>query len=446
MPERTGYGQTEEVVEYQDEQLRKRVRRRSPEDWLALIPDHHEGYLDWEEYEQNRKTISQNMTANFAHSPGAAKDGPALLVGLLRCRRCGRKLIVGYTGREANVTRYMCCRGNLDTGQPRCINFGGQPIDDYVSIQMLRVVEPACIEAAIVAAERGAQQCQEVVDALHRDLQAARYVANLAQRQYDAADPANRLVTSELERRWNQALHEVALLEDRIAKETAARSAVVPPTLEDLLGVAEDLHTVWDDSQTSQRLKKRILRTLIHEIVVDTADTSVELTIHWQGGVHTTESIPRRRRGQNRLHTSSDIVEAVQVLTKICPDQVIASILNRNGQRTGKGNRWTQQRVTSLRAKRKIPRYCPQRQASEGWLTLTQASQYLQISSSTLRQAAEQQVLPFEHPLPDGPWIFQQSDLDSEAARKLVDRTRQRTKKRGAARSPNQTNLQFSET
>ena len=369
-----------------------------------------------------------------------------MLAGLLRCRRCGRKLVVGYTGRESNVTRYLCCRGNLDTGEPRCINFGGQPVEDYVSSQMLRVVEPVSIEAAMGAAERAANQGHEVLAALHRDLEAARYAANLAQRQYDGVDPANRLVAGELERRWNQALREVTLLEDRIAAEAATRSAEAVPSFEDFLEAADNLRAVWHDAKTSRRLKKRILRTLIHEIVVDTHDGSVELTIHWQGGVHTTGSVKRRRHGQNSLHTSPDVVNAVRVLTQTCPDHVIAGILNRNGLRTGKSNRWTQERVTSLRAKRNIKRYCPDRQASEGWMTLTQASQHLQISPSTLRQAAEQQVLPAEHPLPDGPWIFRQCDLDSEPAKKLVHRTRQRTKNRGAARSPNQKNLQFPDT
>ena len=142
------YGQTEQVIEFQDNQPRKRTRRRKRDEWLALIPGHHKGYLDWDEYERNQVTISNNMTSVFPHSPSAPKDGPALLSGLLRCGRCGRKLMVGYTGRAANVTRYMCCRGNLDTGEPRCLSFGGQPVEDYVVRQALRVMEPAGIEAA----------------------------------------------------------------------------------------------------------------------------------------------------------------------------------------------------------------------------------------------------------------------------------------------------------
>ena len=146
------------------------------------------------------------------------------------------------------------------------------------------------------------------------------------------------------------------------------------------------------------------------------------------------------------MHTSSDVVDVVRILTKTCPDQLIASILNRGGLKTGKGNRWTQVRVTSLRSKRKMPGHSLEQQKANGWMTLTQASKYLKICPSTLRHAAEKEVIPVQHPLSNGPWIFSRSDLDSEEAKKLVDRTRQRTKKRGAARSAGQRDLGFPAT
>lgn len=356
--------------------------------------------------------------------------------------------MVGYTGRAANVTRYMCCRGNLDTGEPRCLSFGGQPVDDYVVRQALRVMEPAGIEAALLAAERTATQSNEVLAALNRDLEAARYAVDRARRQYDGVDPENRLVADELERRWNEALRQLKTLEERVRREESVQAGEPPPSREEFLSVANNLRVVWHDSQTSMRLKKRILRTLIHEIIVDTDSNGGEiaLTIHWQGGVHTSGTIKRRRRGQNSLHTSSDVVDAVRILSKTCPDHVIASILNRNQLQTGKGNRWTQERVTSLRSKRKMPKHSPDRQQAEGWMTLTQASKYLKISPSTLRHAAEKGIIPVLHPLPDGPWIFCRSNLEGEAAQKLVNRTRQRTKTRGAARSPGQRNLGFPAT
>jgi len=441
------YGQTEQVIDFQNSQPRKRTKRRRQEEWLALIPGHHKGYIDWEQYKRNREAIAANMTSLFPQSPSAPKRGPALLAGLLRCRRCGKKLLVGYTGRESNVIRYMCCRGNLDTGEPRCINFGGARVDAFVVRQVLRVVEPAAVESAIMAAEKTACQRNDVLDALNRDLEAARYAADRAWKQYDGVDPENRLVADELERRWNEALSHLKLLESRIAEEQATREGETRPSLEEFLRVAKDLRAVWHDSETDVRLKKRILRTLIHEIVVDTDSNAGEIliTIHWNGGVHTEGIVKRRRRGQNSLHTSAEIVDTVGILAKICPDHMIAGMLNRNGLRTGKGNRWTQERVTSLRSKRKMLKYSLEQREMEGWMTLTEASKYLEISPSTLRDAAERGLIPAEHPLADGPWIFCRRDLDSMTGKELVESTRRRTKG-GAARCPAQLELEFPAT
>jgi hypothetical protein len=138
--------------------------------------------------------------------PGAAKKGAALLAGLLRCRRCASKLTVHYTGHQHDVLRYACHRAWLDKGQPRCIAFGGRGVDAAIAREVLRVVQPAAIEAAILAREEDTKKQDDVLAALQRDLQAARYAAQRAQKQYDAADPENRLVADELERRWNHAL------------------------------------------------------------------------------------------------------------------------------------------------------------------------------------------------------------------------------------------------
>ena len=123
--------------------------------------------------------------------------------------------------------------------------------------------------------------------ALERDLQAARYAASRAQRQYDAADPENRLVTDELERRWNQALARVHEIEQRVA-ERNEKPSEPPPALADFTALAERLETLWEHPETDPRLKKRIVRSLIHEIVVDLdgATSEVVLVIHWIGGVH----------------------------------------------------------------------------------------------------------------------------------------------------------------
>jgi DNA invertase Pin-like site-specific DNA recombinase len=439
------YGKTEHSIRYDHGQPRRLSRRKPREQWLALIPEAHEGYLSWEQFEHIQRMISEN--AYGAGQPGATKQGVSLLAGLLRCRRCGRKLTVYYTGRDHNVLRYGCCRGNLDNGEAKCIAFGGTAVDEALSQQVLRVVQPGAIEAAVLSAQDASRQQDEVLAALERDLEAARYRAHRAWKQYDAADPDNRLVASELERRWNQALQRVEELQRRIEKQRSQCTTQTAPTLDDFQSLATDLESVWAHPETDVRLKKRIIRTLIHEIVADLdADAGeIILIVHWQGGVHTELRLARRRRGQCNTQTDKTIVEAVQVLVRICTDDFIAGALNRNGLRTGRGNRWTRERVISLRSYNKIPRYCPDRRHLQGWMNLTQAAEFLDISPRTLRLAVERGEIKADHPLNDGPWVFNRQALESDAAIQLVDRVQRRCEL-PAKPAADQASLDFSTT
>ena len=420
------YGKTECTMQYDDGQPRRVSRRKPRDQWLALLPDAHEGYLSWEQFEHIQRMISENGTGTA--KPGAAKRGLSLLAGLLRCRRCGRKLMVGYTGRDHTVLRYACHRGRLDNGEANCIAFGGTAVDEMLSQQLLRVVQPGALEAALLSAQDVSRQHDEVLAALTRDLEAARYAANRAGKQYDASDPDNRLVTSELERRCNQALQRVEELERRIDQQRSQSTTQATPSADDFQSLAADLEAVWTHPETDVRLKKRIVRTLIHEIIadVDAEAGEIILVIHWQGGVHTELRVPRRRRGQSSAQTDKAIVEVVQVLVRISTDDLIAGALNRNGLRTGRGNRWTRERVSSLRSYNKIPRYCPDRRRQQGWMNLTEAAEFLGISPRTLRLAVERGEIEADHPLNDGPWVFNRLTLESEAAIHLVSRVQRR--------------------
>lgn len=417
------YGKTEQRVRYEGGTPHRSSHRKPREQWLTLIPHAHEGYVPWEEFEQIRQAITANNLRPDA--VGAAKKGAALLAGLLRCRRCGRKLTVRYTGSAHDVLRYACLRGLLDHGEPRCVAFGGIPVDDAIAREVLRVVQPAAVEAAIVASEQAARQQDEVVAALQRDLEAARYAALRAQRQYDATDPENRLVAGELEQRWNLTLQRVQELEARIASHTAGRGPEQPPpTREAFAELATRLEAIWHDPGTDVRLKKRIVRTLLQEVLVDVDSTAgmITLVLHWAGGVHTELRVPRRRRGQHSNQTPPAIVDAIASLARICPDKLIAGILNRNGLQTGQGNRWTQERVTALRSHHQIACYNRETRVAQGWLNLTEAAAVVGLSPRTLRLAVERGESPAEHPLPEGPWIFQQTTLGTDAVKALVQR------------------------
>jgi DNA invertase Pin-like site-specific DNA recombinase len=400
------YGRTEHSMQYEQGQPRRRIRRKSRQQWWALIRDTHEGYISWKQFEEIQHTMTNN--AHLADRSGAVKRGSALLAGLLRCRRCGRKLMVAYTGNGPFVLRYVCHRSALDNGEPRCITFAGLSLDEAVSREIMTVLEPAAIEAAVLATEQEQLQQNEIISALKRELEAAQYAARRAEKQYDTTDPDNRLVASELEHRWNEALQKVQRLEIRIDQEVRGRQ-ISPVSAEEFERLAGDLEKVWSHPETDARLKKRIVRTLIEEVVVDVDAAAGEIiaVIHWKGGAHTEVRIPRRRRGYSRAHTSSEIVDAVRVLVRICSDDTIAGALSRSGLVTGMGNRWTRERVTSLRSHHGIPAYSADRRKAEGWLTLTEAADHLQISGITLRLAIERGEVEAEHPLANGPWVNQ---------------------------------------
>jgi DNA invertase Pin-like site-specific DNA recombinase len=428
------YGKTGVAPRLHPDEARAGRRRKPQPEWLVLIPGKHDGYLSWEQFQQVQQQIAANVTGEAR--PGAAKRGAALLAGVLRCRRCGRKLVVHYTGRDHDVLRYCCRRGWLDQAEPRCINFGGLPVDEAIRREVLRVVQPGAVEAARLAGLQAEQTRDEALAALERELEAARYAAGRAARQFDAADPENRLVAAELERRWEGALRRVQELERRVAERQAACDRCPPPSSEELADLAADLEAVWADPDCDVRLQKRIVQALIREVVADVDMDRKEtvLTIHWEGGAHTELRLPRRGRGQCRP-TAADIVAAVRVLARVNSDRAIAGVLNRHGLLTGRGNRWTAMRVVSLRNHHGIACYRAEVKAAEGWLNLTEAAAALGVTPRTLRQAAERGEIPSEHPLAEGPWVFRRANLETEAARLVVERARLRTGKGTGSKS-----------
>jgi DNA invertase Pin-like site-specific DNA recombinase len=416
------YGKTTVAAGYGAGGVGVKIRRKARAEWLALMPNAHEGYVSWEKSEAIRLMVSNNVATSRHH--GAPKHGDALLAGVMRCRRCGRKLTLRYTGMKHSIPRYSCSRGWMDNGEPRCIAFGGLRVDDAIEDALLGIVGPGAIAAAVAAEQEGGQQRDQVRAAFLRDLEAARYTADRAFRQYDATDPANRLVAGELEARWNKALARVAEVESKIVIHDAARPMLAPdPT--SLATLATDLKTVWAAPTTDVRLKKRIVRTLIQEVIadVDLEAAEIILVVHWIGGVHSEIRLPRRRNS-----TSADIIVAVRQLASIANDDLIAGILNRNGLVTGHGNRWTRERVTSLRSHHRIPVFKAADDGIEPWLNLSKAAQLLGISPKTLRLAAQAGEISAVHPLPDGPWIFSRAALSSSAARAIAGRARHNPK------------------
>jgi hypothetical protein len=278
--------------------LRKtRGHRRSVDEWIVLLPDHHEGYIPWERYERNQRLIADNAQMKGLMVKGAPRHGRSLLSGLLRCGHCGRRFHVRYGGKGGRVTRYDCRGANVNHGAGGCISFGGLRVDEAIEQEVLRVVTPGAIEAALEGAQQGADEAAETRRLLDLELKEARYEAERARRQYDAVEPENRLVAETLEHRWNAALDRVHSLESRIEALQRADQVSVMPDRAKLLALSQDFPAVWSHPATDPRTKKRIIRLLIEEIVARLpAEEQIEFIVHWKGGKHSRLTVPRKRK------------------------------------------------------------------------------------------------------------------------------------------------------
>ena len=401
------FGKTENRVHMRQGRATKTAGHAKPQEkWTVLLRDHHPGYISWEQYMRNQTTLAENAHMKKKMSRSAARGGHSLLAGVLRCRRCGRMLHVGYSGTTGNVPRYFCHGAHINHGTDRCISFGGLRVDEAVSKEILRVVEPHAIESAIAAAQKLAEQDDAQREALRLELEQARYETRLAQRRYEATDPENRLVAAELEARWNAMLERTALAERALqAVEDKPRASL--EDREALLRLAHDLPLVWHAPTADKRLKQRIARVLLQEVAadVDEQKQEIHLTLHWIGGRHSELRIVKNRTGSHAKTMSADALGVIQAMAGRFDDAIIASTLNRLNLKTGQGNTWIESRVKSARVARSLPGYDPaERDGSK--LTLHEAAKCLGVSHKVVRHLLEDGVLTGEQVVPYAPWLI----------------------------------------
>jgi DNA invertase Pin-like site-specific DNA recombinase len=409
------FGRTATKTIVTEDRIRRSPSRRYRplEEWEVLIVDHHEGYIRWSDYLENRQIMAKNVAKRETESAGAVKKGPALLSGLLRCGRCGRKMQVGYSGSRGTVGRYLCQGRRDERGSGSCFSMGRLTVDQMVGEQVLESIAPAGVEAALQAQALDVAADEEKRRALELTLERARYEAQRAKRQYDSVDPENRLVASQLEARWNRSLQAVAELETRMQTLPQVTSSVSAEQKKQLLELGENLPRLWNEPQAPVELKKQILRTVIVEIVVQSgADSPVHrLQIHWAGGVHTELLVPRNKPGLHRRQAGGQVIELVRELVKVCDDRMIAITLNRLGHRTGQGNNWNVSRVIAFRHTHGMPKF----EQRTDWLTLEQAARALNVSTTAVQTLIRKGILPARQVVECAPWIIERKDLDLPA-------------------------------
>src|SRR5713226_7827520 len=375
-------------------------------------------------YEENQRMTRRN-SVNWQgdESMAAIRAGQGLLVGLLRCGHCCRKLHVRYWGGRGTNARYLC-KGEYDDGGQYCLGFGGASVDRRLGQELLRVISPLGVDASLRALEElsAGDTAQRI--ALSNKLAQLEYEARKAFEQYDAVDARNRLVSGELERRWNEKLEEIETTKQRLAGLNGKRYSLSADEEARILTMGENFTEIWQSDRCPPALKKMIFRTVVEEIIVgtDAEKKTLQFTIHWKGGAHTQLTM-ERPRSATETATPREALEIIRRMSVRHGDDQIASVLNRLGHSTGKGKRWNQHRVATARRNYSIPgqkRALPNPER----VSLSEAARVCGVSHRTIERLVEAGLLKREQTAPRAPWEIRRADLDDEPIRSIIKRLR----------------------
>ena len=360
---------------------------KRPQDQWILIPGIHAGYISWEQYEQNQRQLHTNahqFGQDRRHSP--PREGPALLQGLVLCGKCGSRMSVQYHCRqgERRIPQYVCQRAGIERGRPICQSIRGNEIDRFIGELLVEVMTPMALDVTLSVQQEVQSRLDEVDRLRHKQVERARYDADIAQRRYMQVEPGNRLVAAVLEAEWNTKLrilsdareeYERLRQADHLAVNQAARLRIA--------ALSADFPRLWKDPSTPDREKKRMIRLLLEDV---TLLKSEDITVHirFKGGATRTKILPRPLPVTVTHKTEAAVISEIDRLLNHYTDGEVAAVLNEQGTRSMEGQAFHRGMVTRLRyAYNLADRYS--RLRAEGLLTLQELAQRLDVCTCTIK-------------------------------------------------------------
>jgi len=394
-----------------------RQRRLPRGQWAVMITGHHPGYISLEAYDANIARLAANSPAPAGGAGGAAREGGALLQGLLRCGRCGRLMQVAY--HSGGSPAYRCGRANQMYGARTCQRAGGRRLHEAVLAELLAALTPACLAATVQAMTDTQAQFRQNLAVFERALERARYEADRALRRYDNVEPENRLVARTMEAALEDKLTAVRTAENQLAAQRARR----PVTLTEeetawITTAGADLRAIFQAPATTNAQRKELIRAVITEVTVtveanageDGTVRTCKVQIIWQGGASTRLQIPVPASGQHGHATSEDTLDLIRRLAQHYDDTTITQILGQQHRRTATGLAFRKAHVRALRAYHGIPGYQPPREnVTPGCqdatvVSIAEAGRQLGVSSATIYRWLRDGFVTGEQLTPGAPW------------------------------------------
>jgi len=378
----------------EDGDVRSRIACMPREEWLVEIRDHHEGYTSFEQHLKNLDRIERNRTnPQEAILSGPAREGLAMLQGLLICGRCGRRLTPRYRGNGGLYPIYECnWRKREGLSKTSCMSVQCGYLDRTIEQRVWQVVNENHLNLALDAYDILQQREQQISTQWKLRLERAEYEVQLAQKRYEQVDPENRLVASTLEQRWNDALIELEDVQNQIAELQQREHVITSRQRDEVLKLAQDLPRLWKSKATSAKDKKRILQLLIQDITVEKPKRGkVILYLRWQGGQCEDLAVELPRPAAERWRHSESLVQRVRELARDYSDTEIATQLNAEGLKSNKGNPFTRSSVSWIRHKHAIP---PVDKKQAGEQTVQEVSQQFGVSPGVVYYWIAHKIIP----------------------------------------------------
>ena len=408
-----------------DGEIRSHIECMPEENWLVNLRDNHEGYITFEQYTKNLDQLSRNRTnTQEMVLSGPAREGLALLQGLLVCGCCGHRLTPRYQGNGGIYPTYQCnwrkCEG-LST--KACLTVQCPPLDDVIQRRVLEVLSNDQIQLAIDALEVVSHRHGQIDTQWKMRLQRAEYEAELAQRRYEQVDPSNRLVAVTLEQRWNDALIELQDVKDQIDRLQQQSRQFTSQQRDEVHELAKNLPKLWHNTATAWKDKKRILQLLISDITVKKTESRVALMqVRWQGGACEELRVELPRPVAERWRHDEALIERVRDLAMTMDNAQIAARLNDEGLKTNKGNSFTIKSIKWIRHKHDIP-LADDRKAGE--FTVKEVAKQLGVSLSVVYYWIGKGLISGRRHNAGSPYLLEITpDIEQELAKRVAQSTR----------------------
>jgi len=389
------------------------TRLTDREDWKVFIPDHHPAYISWENFEENQTYLDSNRTNSERR--GSAREGAALLTGVLLCGKCGRRMTVRYTGTGGIRPRYECV-GRWEHGnKATCSSVPAEILDHAVSEKILSIMKPSQLEISLKVMQSLSDADRLSDKQLLLAMERAQYEADRAQKQFMLADPENRLVVRSLETNWVQKLKDLEKVKQDYAAYCSKKSWI--PSKEEergILELARKIPEIWNAPSSTPKEKKRIIRILIEDITVlaEKRHPDFSIGIRFRSGKCEQLSLEKPLPCADRRRHTKDTVTLIQELASHMDDREIADHLNQTGLTTPEGKRFTYAGVRWIRYKHDISG--PYERNRQG-ISVMEAASLLGISTGKVYYGISTGKIPARKQHPGWPWeiLIDDTNLDS---------------------------------